>query len=334
MCSNLLQSRQELIGYPLLEAMSAAAVSTFSAKTLRHYQFCIGIWKKRIGDVGELTTVCLEQPASVLSVLDQMEYQLSSKISMISALLWHLRTTGGKAVDEFRLYPYIKRRDYLQNALALEVHDREGGLSKKEESNYLSWKEILDVYVKMTDRITARGGVSGVGIGELQDFVIVALYVLQPPIRADYGNMRVFLEAGDVPGDFRDNYFVLYPDAKFVLWRYKNAGRGGLAKVAQEHQVEGELLDVLTDWLGRNACEWLLISRKGGCWGAMSENALSSRVRSIFHRWTGRTASINTLRHAYVTFVREEGAAADEKRDVARKMMHHPLTSETYVRVV
>ncbi len=288
--------------------------------------------------------LCLAQPAAVLHELETMDYQLSSKISMISALLWHLRPE----TDEFHLYPFIKHRDYLQSLLALQVHERKGGLSEKETANYLEWDAVQRVYGDMTKRVmrriavatggvgagAGRGAVAAPSIGELQDFVIVALYVLQPPIRADYGNMRVFLEAADVPTDFRDNYFVMYPDAKFVLWRYKNAGRGGLAAVADEHLVEGELLDVLTDWLSVNTTAWLLISKNGkGGWGPMSENALSSRVRAVFSKWTGRPASINTLRHAYVSFVREVGAGAEEKRDVARRMMHHPLTSETYVRV-
>lgn len=297
---------------------------------------------QRIGGLQEdaaFFAACLQQPATVLAMLDKSHYTLSSKISMISALLWYLRGQAA-AVDEFQLYPYIKHRDYLQTLLSLEVHERKGGLSKKEESNYMEWSEICEVYSQMVKRV--RETKRGVEMGELQDLVIAALYVLQPPIRADYGNMRVFLEAGDVPGDFRDNYFVLYPEPKFVLWRYKNAGRGGVAVEADEHVVEGELLDVLEDWLSKNGTQWLLISRvgSGGAgagagvrWGPMSENALSSRVRSIFRKWTGRTASINTLRHAYVSYVREQGAGTDEKRDVARRMMHHPLTSETYVRV-
>jgi hypothetical protein len=302
----------------------AAAACTLSAKSIEHYTFCLQLWQKRIGLSGEaFVERCIKGADDVLAVLEQTDYQLSSKISMISALLWHLRPH----TDEFQLYPFIKHRDYLQTLLALEVHKRKGGLSEKEQTNYMEWSMIRGVYDKMVGH-TKRG------MQEWQDFVIVALYVLQPPIRADYGNMRVFLEAGDVPADFRDNYFVMYPDAKIVLWRYKNAGRGGLAATADEHAVSGELLDVLTEWLSRNTTEWLLVSRKGSGWGAMSENALSARVRAIFHRWTGRTASINTLRHAYVSFVRAAGAEAEEKRDVARKMMHHPLTSETYVRVV
>jgi hypothetical protein len=298
-----------------------------SQKSLDHYAFCIQRWEKQIGVSGEaFIRTCLQQPAAVLKQLEQSGYQLSSQISMISALLWHLRAM----TDEFHLYPFIKHRDYLQSLLALEVHERNGELSEKEKANYLDWKDIVRVYEKQIGRAEAMKKDMG---GAWQDFVIVALYVLQPPIRADYGRMRVFLEAGDVPADFRDNYFVLYPDAKFVLWRYKNAGRGGVATVAEEHDVNGELLDVLTDWLSVNTTEWLLISRKGSGWGAMSENALSSRVRAIFRKWTGRTASINTLRHAFVSFVRAAGAGSEEKRDVAKKMMHHPLTSETYVRV-
>jgi site-specific recombinase XerD len=55
-------------------------------------------------------------------------------------------------------------------------------------------------------------------------------------------------------------------------------------------------------------------------------------VRSIFKRWTGVAASINTLRHAFASHLRDTGASAEEKKAVAAAMCHHPLTSEAYVR--
>jgi hypothetical protein len=304
---------------------------SYSAQTLKHYRFCISTLQSLSGLAkdSDFLCRCIAEPATILSLLTTSHYTLSSQISYISAILWFIRDKEPQT-DEFTLYPYIKHRDYLQSRLSLEVHERKGGLSEKEAANYIEWATIQGVYGRLVNHVGSRPKGE---IGEWQDFVIVALYVLQPPIRADYGNMRVFLELSEVPTNFRDNYFVLYPDAKFVLWRYKNAGRGGVAAKADEHAVEGELLEVLEEWLCKNKTPWLLISRIGSGWRPMTENALSSRVRSIFRKWTGRAASINTLRHAYVSFLREGGAGANEKRTAAQQMMHHPLTSETYVRV-
>lgn len=265
----------------------------------------------------------------------QPPYQLSSLISMLSAVLWHLKTNVAdcmgpeEPLNEFHLYKYIEHRNYLQALLDKQVHERNGGLSCKEKKNYMSWPAIEKVFREKIAGIDVRS--LKPSFDAIQDWVIASLYVLQCPTRADYARMRVFLTCEDVPGDFKDNYFTLDPPA-FTFWKYKNAGRGGVATTAHVNPVEGELLDILTDWLEVNDSDWLLVTRKGGELEPMTENALSLRVRSIFKRWTGRAASIGSLRHSFVSYLRDTNASATEKKAAAERMMHHPLTSETYVR--
>ena len=319
-----------------------------SATTIKHYTASIQaierLCKTNRGLINatEVDTIFpvlyFTNPEGIVGALmsAQPSYQLSSLISMMSAILWHMRTNvasclgADESLNEFHLFPYITHRDYLQAVLDTQIHDRKGDLSSKEKKNYLAWIDVENTYRKRMTGIGVRGLVPG--FDAVQDFVIASLYVLQPPIRADYANMRVFLSSEEVPGDFRKNHFVLDPPM-FVLYEYKNAGRGGVAKEAHVNPVCEELRDILSDWLCVNPSDWLLITRKGRDEILpMTENALSSRVRSIFKRWIGRAASINTLRHAYVSHLRDTGAGVDTKRDVAAVMMHAVTTSEKYVR--
>jgi hypothetical protein len=327
------------------------ASTTLSAKTTKHYAFCIGTIERicktnrELVNESEVDTAFPElyftNPEGIVGALMSVRpaYQLSSLISMMSAILWHMRTNvadclgAEEPLNEFHLYPYIQHRDYLQALHDKQVHERKGDLSSKERRNYLGWPAIEEVYRKKIAGIDVLG--LKPGFDSVQDFVIASLYVLQPPIRADYAGMQVFLSVEEVPADFRENHFVLDPPM-FVLWKFKNAGRGGVAKEAHVNPVGEELRDILADWLTVNTSDWLLVTRKGksetGGFTPMTENGLSVRVRSIFRRWTDVAASINTLRHAYASNLRDMGASAEEKKAAAASMCHHPLTSETYVR--
>jgi hypothetical protein len=323
------------------------ASNTLSAKTTKHYAFCIGTIERICKTNRELMnesevdtafpTLYFTNPEGIVGALmsAQPPYQLSSLISMLSAVLWHMKTNVAdcmgpeEPLNEFNLYPYIQHRDYLQALHDKQVHERKGDLSSKERRNYLSWPTIEKVFREK------MAGVDILGLkpsyDAVQDFVIASLYVLQPPIRADFANMRIFLSEEEVPADFRENHFVLDPP-KIVLHKYKNAGRGGVAKEAHVNPVGEELRDILADWLTVNTSDWLLVTRKGCGFTPMTENGLSVRVRSIFRRWTGVAASINTLRHAYASNLRDTGASAEEKKAAAASMCHHVLTSEAYVR--
>jgi hypothetical protein len=327
--------------------VATRASTTLSAKSIKHYTFCIAAIERLCKVNRELInesemdtafpTLYFTNPEGVVGALmsAQPSYQLSSLISMMSAVLWHLKTNiadclgAEEPLNEFHLYPYIQHRDYLQALLDKQTHERRGDLSSKEKKNYLSWPAVEKTYRERMTGVDVRGVKPS--FDGIQDLVVASLYVLQPPIRADYANMRVFLSAEEVPTDFRGNYFVLDPPM-FVLYDYKNAKHRDAKRKPLVNPVGEELRDILADWLSVNPTEWLLVTREGCGFRPMTENGLSVRVRSIFKRWTGVAASINTLRHAFASHLRDTGASAEEKKAVAAAMCHHPLTSEAYVR--
>jgi hypothetical protein len=331
--------------------VATRASTTLSAKSIKHYTFCIATIERLCKANRELMnesemntafpTLYFTNPEGVVGALmsAQPPYQLSSLISMISSVLWHMRVNvadclgADEPLNEFHLYPYIQHRDYLQALLDKQTHERKGDLSSKEKKNYLSWPAVDTVYRDKMVGVDVRG--LKPSFDAIQDLVVASLYILQPPIRADYANMRVFLSAEEVPADFRGNHFVLDPPM-FVLYDYKNAKHRDAKRKPLVNPVGEELRDILADWLTVNPTEWLLVTRIGKSetcgFRPMTENGLSVRVRSIFKRWTGVAASINTLRHAFASHLRDTGASAEEKKAVAAAMCHHPNTSEAYVR--
>ena len=123
------------------------ASTTLSAKSIKHYTFCIATIERLCKVNRELMneseidtafpTLYFTNPEGIVGALmsAQPPYQLSSLISMLSAVLWHMKTNvadclgAEEPLNEFHLYKYIQHRDYLQVLHDKEVHERKGDLS-------------------------------------------------------------------------------------------------------------------------------------------------------------------------------------------------------------
>jgi hypothetical protein len=90
------------------------------------------------------------------------------------------------------------------------------------------------------------------------------------------------------------------------------------------------------DWLDINDSGYLLAVYRPGIkrFSPMSENCLSQRIKSIYKQWTSKSASINTLRHSFISYNTKDDYKLSEKRENASKMMHTPAMVDIYRRDV
>ena len=65
----------------------------------------------------------------------------------------------------------------------------------------------------------------------------------------------------------------------------------------------------------------------------MTEKYLSAKIQRIFQKLLGKSVSINILRHAYVTKMREGEMSLANKEKLAYSMMHSPLENELYRKI-
>lgn len=197
-------------------------------------------------------------------------------------------------------------------------------MTKREEAKWLSWEEILAVRDKLKpdnpDDFIAY-----------QDWVILCLYTMLPPLRADFSPMRVYEELP--PTDTKGNFVVLgYKYNGIVLQEYKTAGVYG----RQEIEIPDELLTVLYEWVIFNPTGWLLVREDGEPY---TEGNLSQRVGRIMERATrgadgspGKVCGITMFRHAYKTWLhRGEPTILDAEAE-ARRMLHSPQMAQKYRR--
>jgi hypothetical protein len=269
----------------------------------------------------------VKYPIDIINLI-KTNYKHTTAVSLVSAIIWRLR----KAVEDKE--DGVEPIDiYVYTLLQKEAHETRdeieketaGKLTEKEEKNFIDWETVIETRSKMEESVDLTK------YSDFMDFVILCLYTYNPPTRADYANMKVFIFDEDIPVDYTDNYCVIdTPKPRFVFWKYKTA----TGKEPVVIDIPDELVEIIFKWLEVNPSVYLLASKTGDKYTPMTENALCMRVRSIFKRWTGKAASINTLRHAFVSYNSRNDQIIKEKEENARKMMHSSSMADKYRRYI
>ena len=171
--------------------------------------------------------------------------------------------------------------------------------------NWKNWSEVVSL--KKEFDISSR------------DYLIYALYTMNAPTRLDYTPMKW---VGGNRADTSINYIITHRDGThtFVINQYKTAKTYGQIKF----KATPELDEVLNNWRGMHQSDEFLLMSDGE---AISSNALGQAITRIFG------CSLNILRHAYISHVREGELSYNEKKDLASKMGHNPTMQELYRKI-
>jgi hypothetical protein len=327
-------TNKELINYAKLSFQLTpyiTRISKLSDITIKSYNTYINTITEKYTAITKESFVnpitFVKYPIDIYNIL-KSNYKQSAVVTIISAIIWRLRKAIENKEDGVKpvnIYVYtIIQKDAHSRRAELEK-ETAGKLTEKEQKNFIDWETILQVRDKMEQSLDITK------YSDFMDFVIICLYTYNPPTRADYANMKVFIFDDDVPADYKDNYCVIDSDKpRFVFWKYKTA----TGKEPAINEIPNELVEILFKWLDVNPSEYLLSTKKGDIYLPMKENTLCMRVRNIFKRWTGKSASINTLRHAFISYNSRNDQIIKEKEENARKMMHSSSMADKYRRYI
>lgn len=189
-------------------------------------------------------------------------------------------------------------------------------LTPEQEENYLAWKDILKVQKQLKDKTDKTKT-------EWLEYIVVSLYTLTSPVRADYAGMIVRKSYRDSKKNAKKNVFVQTTKPYFVFTDYKTAETYGKVKVP----VPKALATVITEYFEHlgHVPEYLL----GNTYNPV---ILSNFIRATFKKYTNKSVGINILRHSYLTHMNNEGKlrSIKNKTAVAKKMMHSIETQTKY----
>jgi hypothetical protein len=141
---------------------------------------------------------------------------------------------------------------------------------------------------------------------------------------------------GEMPAENTENYCVLLPDkAVFVLNAYKTAWRmekGVLTHKPSVYEAPPLMFTILEKWRELNKSEWLIV-KKNSPTLAMSSHELGQTIQRILKRETNIAGTLNIIRHAYITNLRQGEMPLVEKKRIADRMGHSLAMAEKYIRI-
>jgi hypothetical protein len=152
------------------------------------------------------------------------------------------------------------------------------------------------------------------------ELVVASLVTLQPPLRNDYREMRVFTRANKHRHEGNELIWTS-SSPRFILREYKTKGTYGEIVIP----VEKPLIPVLRAWFDHlgGVPEYLL----GRTYSATGYIELLQRT----FKSVGKSISINATRHAYITHHLPSIATNTKKKlELAKKMLHSTARQEAY----
>lgn len=299
----------------------------YSAKTVVQYNSCVTSIRRLYLDKVKNEFIIPEtfRDSETIMKLLLETYKKTTTMNFVSAILWKLREIDTDVARDI-MPLYHEQAKLLKADIERDKIGKECELTEKEKKSFMLWEDIQQVYANIAHGLNRKD------YNSFLDFVVVSLYVIHPPVRADYEHMRIFVDESHVPDDIKGNYCVLQDDPRFVFQEYKNAKYKGTTVIP----IEEELHDILLDWVELNKSEYLLSSYfpSSKKYKPFSDATLSQRVTQIFMSHAKRPVSINTLRHSFISYMARHDQEYAKKCDNAEKMMHSVAMADQYRRMV
>ncbi len=166
--------------------------------------------------------------------------------------------------------------------------------SNKHQENYIPYDDLVKKYKQVKDKLNWK------------DKLMYGLYVLQPPLRADYGDVKLILESDKTDySDINENYFLI-DKSKFIFNQYKGNKvmnkDGEFTHKPLIFDVDEEVYDLIYESIEvrlkfEGEFRTYLIENRFG--NAMKYNTLSKNIARISMLIFGKKISINELQTIY-----------------------------------
>lgn len=223
------------------------------------------------------------------------------------------------AIDKYRSIMNGLIRTYNENI-------KNQHKSRKENEKWIEWNKVLKTHTKLWQEVNTlftKKNPTEDNIFKLQRFVVLSLFVLNPPRRImDYVDFKI-----KNIDEKTDNYM----DEKrkvFVFNSFKNSNTKGQQIV----EINPNLFAIMKQWkkiqLNRGS-EWL-INPKGRTTKASNLN-FRTILSGCFDSKLG--ISVNILRHSYLTWLFGDQPSLREKEKLAEQMGHSIEHQELYRRI-
>jgi len=248
----------------------------------------------------------IADPDSLFAWFAKNQLGTSSQKSYLSAI---------KYASKDSIFPEVLQEKLTSNYKKQNDTDKQQKLTKAQALHYLDWNDILAVQKKLADMLNKTES-------QQKHLLVVSLYTLTPPVRADYGDVEIFKNKAPKLRPRTGNELIWTKNPVFIFREYKTAKTYGEVVLP----IPKSLVTVIENYftfLGK--VPQFLLGEK------TSANTLSTYIQSIFKQYTGKETGVSLLRHSFITFIFPTLTTILKKESLARQMLHSRQLQETYV---
>jgi hypothetical protein len=200
------------------------------------------------------------------------------------------------------------------NELYAEQTKRDGKqvLTEKQQQNFVKWEDLTAVQTKLASMQKTDA--------QWKQYLIVSLYTLNPPVRADYGAMEVHTRRDKTR---TENELIWNSKPVFIFRKYKTAKTYGVVELP----IAKPLVEVLRRWFEHlgGVPQYLLGET------ASSSNTFAVSVAETFRKHTGKEVGVSLIRHSYITHMYPSLKTIAQKQKLATQMLHSRDLQEKYI---
>lgn len=281
-----------------------------SDSSIRTYSSILSNLYKRISGKDSLDGLKEYFVDKAKDVLDSLKDTPANKRKTILAALVVLTENNEKAADRYR-------KQMLDDKGKYDDEQKDQKMTDSQRENWVSQDEVKKLYDQMDKEnrpLLSREKLNDREFQQLQNFLILGLYHLQAPRRLkDYTEMK--LRNID---EEKDN-FVKANNLVFNI--YKTAKTHGKETIP----MNPKLKFIINKWKVLNPNEYMLVGLTGK---KLSSSQLQQRLNQIL----GKRASVNILRHSFLSEKYKDLPALRELEKRAEEMGHTVEQALLYVK--
>jgi site-specific recombinase XerD len=302
----------ETLEYPDAFYYDALDKAEISEKTRATYSYSLKRIQKLIPD--KTMSAILNAPEESYATLAQtIQNKPSLQTTMASVLAAFKHSNIKKDI------PDLLRRWYsFFGPLAAEVEkERESNIpTERQEKARVSWETVEEKLTTATKKERAS-----------REFLVLCMYTMIPPRRQeDYYQVYIYQDPNDASSKETHHAYIDLTAASPII-HVKDFKTASTMK-AWTKDIPQRLLDEINMSLRNDPRDYLLTQKNGDAY--TTPNSFTQSTNRCLSKILGSHVTVNSLRHAYATMIKEKGLSVWEYKQEARDMGNRMIMNMTY----
>lgn|SRR5215217_128769 len=207
-------------------------------------------------------------------------------------------------------------------------------MTDNEKRKWEQWPAVERVWVKKMTYPTIPKDYDSKVLFTVQEYALVGLYTVLPPVRNDYRTIRV--------NEAECTNYIKFDTSKhtatIVLNEYKTSKKYGPINLqivcgqSSKHKLLYEALKDLVNARKKINDEYLFAPQRGGSAPLTGPN-YSQLLTSIYQRFLGKPLGSQMIRKIYLSYIQKDEPTLVEKRNTAAAMGHSTGMQALYRRL-